>query len=147
MKAHPRRYGLGWGLFWGLGGLLLFIGSTLGGQADPSETILRYYQALKEMQFEEAYGYLSQQMRSNKTLEQWVKSTREVFEGGKVEIQKVSTSPAEVDGNRARVKSTVVAKDMFNVKGLIEYNLEHLVKEAGRWKLEKTEFLTVEVLE
>jgi len=107
----------------------------------PEEVVKRYYLALKEGDFAQAYGYISKNMRAGKSRVEWVRQISKLFKSGKVEIEEVSVSLDSISGREAVVKSQVVSKDLFNRKGIIEYNREHLIREDGHWKLDRTELI------
>ena len=118
-----------------------------GENLTPQEVVLKYYQALQNRDFAQAYRYVSQGMRAGKDQEKWAQEIQALFERGKVAIKEISVSPGAVSDQEARVNSTITSKDLVNVNGLIEYNRDYLVLEDGSWKLERTELRDSKILD
>ena len=104
----------------------------------PEATVINFYTALQNEDFEQAYGYLSSKMKGNKTKEQWTEDTKNLFESGEVVILEFKVSPAKVEGDKGMVQVWNRSKDMLNSEGLVEYETDHLTQENGVWKIDET---------
>ena len=111
---------------------------VLGEVLTPEATVINFYTALQNGHFEQAYGYLSSKMKGNKTQEQWVVDTKNIFESGKVVILEFKVSPAKVEGDKAIVQVCSRSKDILNQEGLVENETDHLIQENGVWKIDET---------
>lgn len=107
----------------------------------PKETVERHLAALQDYLFEDAFDYVSKDFADGKTKQEWADSTRELYSDASVKVIKFTSYPAKVEGDRAIVPNILNASDMFNKDGSIEYELYHLVKEGGAWKVDKQELL------
>jgi hypothetical protein len=125
---------------------ILFVSQVWGEGIPPQEVVLKYYHALQNKDFPRAYQNISPKMRAGKNQAEWVKDIQEIFIKGKVEISKISVSEVQISGQEAQVNSTITSKDLVNINGLIEYNLDHLVLEDGNWKLDYTELMDSKIL-
>ena len=112
-----------------------------GGGLTPEETVKRYYNASKNGNFEEAYEYISKKFNDGKNKAEWSKAWKDMFAAGQVVILETIVSPAKINKDKATVKVKNTSKDIFNPKGLVEYEIDHLSKEDGVWKIDETEVL------
>ena len=122
---------------------LFLVGGNLsyGAELSPEATVSNYYNALKNGNFEQAAEYVSRTMRGDKTKKEWADAWRKAFEYAKVVILECSVSPAKIEGDKATVKVKNRSKDKFNSQGIVENEIDHLIKENGIWKIDETEVL------
>ncbi|MGB1547799.1 MAG: hypothetical protein ACPHIA_04610 [Alphaproteobacteria bacterium] len=123
-----------------LGGLLA-MPQGLAGDLGPKETVEKHLSALKDYIFEDAFDYISSGFADGKTKQEWADSTRELYTSVNVKVMKFTLYPAKVEGDTAIVPNILNASDMFNKEGSTEYELYHLVKEDGVWKVDRQELL------
>lgn len=131
--------------------LILVSGLALGGLAamptgqaetlGPRATVEKHLAALQDYLFEEAFDGLSKESTDGKTRQEWAEATRELYSSASVKVIKFTLSPAKIEGTKAIVPNILNAKDVFNKDGSIEYELYHLVKEEGVWKIDRQELL------
>lgn len=114
------------------------------GQLGPEETLKKYLDLQAQYRFEEAYDYASNEMRDNKSREDWSADYRDIFEGGKVEVISTTVYPAKIENGTALVPNILRAKDIFNKEGSTEYEIYTLVKEDDRWKVHRQQLLSDE---
>lgn len=120
--------------------MVMLIGNvTFGEDLSPAATVSKYYNALKNGEFDQAAEYISKRMRGNKTKKEWAKEWRKMFQAGKVVISEISVSPGKIEGDRATVRLKTRSKDRFNPQGVEENEIDHLIKEDGIWKIDRTE--------
>ena len=118
--------------------IFLFGSISCGVDLSPEATVSNYYNALKTGHFEQAYEYTSQKMNGGKTKEQYSEDWRKLFENGKVVILEFSVSSAKIEGDKATVRTWNRSKDMFNPDGIEEHEIDYLIKENGKWKIDET---------
>ena len=114
---------------------------SYGAELSPEATVSNYYDALKNGNFEQAAEYVSRTMMGDKTKKEWADAWKKTFEYAKVVILECSVSPAKIEGDKATVKVKSMSKDKFNSQGLVENEIDHLIKENGVWKIDETEVL------
>lgn len=104
----------------------------------PEDTVMRYLGALKDGRYEEAYDRVSKAMRRGQEREVWVKEQRAGMGFADVKIFEFEVQPGKVEGERAYVPNVLSSQDRFvNQLGLTEYELYTLVREDGRWKVDR----------
>ncbi len=123
-----------------LGGLLA-MPPSLAAELEPKETVEKHLAALQDYIFEEAFDHISKEFADGKTKQEWADSTRELYSSANVKVMKFTLYPAKIEGDKAIVPNILNASDMFNKEGSIEYELYHLVKEDGVWKVDRQELL------
>ncbi len=107
----------------------------------PKQTVERHLAALQGYLFEDAFDYVSKGFADGKTKREWSDSIRKLYSDASVRVIKFTLYPAKVEGDTAIVPNILNASDMFNKEGSIEYELYHLVKEDGAWKVDKQKLL------
>ena len=122
--------------------LFFITGTVCGSSSTPEAVITNYYNYIKTGNYNNAYTCITKKMSDGKTMEQWAADWKKVCEVGKVEILKISISPAKIDGDKAIVEVLLKSKDIFNPDGLEEKEIDSLVRENGIWKIDSTEVLT-----
>ena len=122
-------------------GFFLFCSTAFGENLSPEMTVSKYYNNMKNSQFEQAYEYISQHMKDGKTRDKWAEDWRKILKSVKVVIFEVQVSPSKIDGNKATVRVKIRSTDIFNTKGLVEEEIDHLIKEKNVWKIDETEVL------
>jgi len=121
------------------------VGLVLGGFAgaapvplSPEETVRHYLQDVKDGNFDDAYELVSKAMRRGKDKEVWAKEQKAGMAFAEVKVFEFHVQPAKVDGDTARVPNILSSQDRFvNQLGLTEYELYTLIKEDGRWKVDR----------
>lgn len=128
---------------------LLLTSSSFGAELSPEATVSAYYEAVKNGRFEQSYDYVSQGMKGDRTREQWAADWRGVFESGKVVIFEVSVSPAKIEGEKATVhvsnRSSCILDKKTHPEGVMEDEIDSLIKEKGIWKIDRTEVVFEDV--
>ena len=107
----------------------------------PKETVEKHLAALQDYIFEEAFDYISKEFADGKTKQEWADSTRDLYSSANVKVRKFTLYPAKIEGDKAIVPDILNASDIFNKEGSTEYELYHLVKEDGVWKVDRQELL------
>ncbi len=123
-----------------LGGLLA-MPPGWAGELGPKETVEKHLAALQDYIFEEAFDYISKESTDGKTKQEWANSTRELYSSANVKVMKFTLYPAKIEGDKAIVPDILNASDIFNKEGSTEYELYHLIKEDGVWKVDRQELL------
>lgn len=104
----------------------------------PEDTLRSYLQALKDAKFAAAYDLVSKAMKQGKEREVWVKEQQAMTAVADVKIFEFEVQPGKVEGDRALVPNFLSSQDRFvNTLGLDEYELYTLVREDGRWKVDR----------
>ena len=128
--------------------VLLIGGVSSGGDLSPEATVHKYFNALKNKQFEEAYNYVSQGMKGDRTREKWAEDWKKILEMGEVIILGFSVSAANIEGDTATVRvsnrTTCLLDRKTNPNGVVEHEIDYLVKEKGAWKIDRTDVLIEE---
>ena len=104
-------------------------------------TVSKYYDNIKNSHFEQAYEYVSQNMRDGRSRDKWAEDWRKTLKSAKVIILEVQISPSKIEGNKATVRVKIRSTDILNPKGLVEEEIDHLIKEKNVWKIDETEVL------
>lgn len=113
----------------------------------PEAIMLEYFKAMKANDFSSMYDMVSDNMKDDRTREQYVADWENVIKLGQVEIIDGGITSTEINGDKARVNAWSKASDVFNVFGIIEKEIDHLIFVDGVWKLDVTEVLMEEVTE
>jgi hypothetical protein len=113
----------------------------------PEAIMLEYFKAMKANDFSSMYDMVSDNMKDDRTREQYVADWENVIKLGQVEIIDSGITSTEINGDKARVNVWSKASDVFNVFGIIEKEIDHLIFVDGVWKLDVTEVLMEEVTE
>lgn len=126
-------------------GVFLLSGGCAGHDLSPERTVSNYYNAIKNSRFEEAYDYVSEGMKDGRAREKWAKDWRTIFEAGNVVIFEFSVSPAKIEGDKATVpvmnRSRCILDPKNQPEGIVEHEIDYLIKENGVWKIDRTEVL------
>jgi hypothetical protein len=125
---------IGIGLF-----LAVFCFNALASDVSPEQTVCKFYNSLKNKDYEQAYECISKKFKDGKDKEKWVKDWKETVDFAKVEILDFSVSECKIDGDKATVHVSVDAKDMINKDGITETEIDYLVIEDSVWKIDATE--------
>jgi len=121
-----------------IGLLLVGLARAAPAPLSPEETLQHYLQAVKDGKFDDAYDLVSKDMRRGRDKEVWVKEQKAGMSFAEVKIFEFRVQPAKVDGDTAMVPNILDSQDRFvNQLGLTEYELYTLVKEDGRWKVDR----------
>jgi len=121
-----------------IGLLLVGLAGAAPAPLSPEETVRHYLQAVKDGKFDDAYDLVSKDMRRGRDKEVWVKEQKAGMSFAEVKIFEFHVQPAKVDGDTAMVPNILDSQDRFvNQLGLTEYELYTLVKEDGRWKVDR----------
>ena len=137
--ARRRKFKILFGI--SMVGLFLFCSAAFGEDLSPEVTVSKYYDNMKNSHFEQAYEYISQNMRDGRSKDKWAEDWRKILKSGKVLILEVQVSPSKIEGNKATVRVKIRSTDIFNPKGLVEEEIDHLIKEKNVWKIDETEVL------
>lgn len=113
----------------------------------PEAIMLIYFKAMKESDFSSMYDLVSDKMKDERTREQYVADWENVIKLAQVEIIDGGITSSEIKGDKATVNAWSKASDVFNVFGIIEKEIDHLILVDGVWKLDVTEVLMEEVTE
>ena len=121
---------------------LFVLGLTTGALAlepgSPEDTVRSYLQALKDGKFAAAYDLISKAMKQGKDREVWVKEQQAMTAVADVKIFEFEVQPGKIEGDKALVPNFLSSQDRFvNTLGLDEYELYTLVREDGRWKVDR----------
>jgi hypothetical protein len=119
--------------------LAVFCFNALSSDVSPEQTVCKFYNALKNKDYDQAYECISKTMKDGKDKEKWAKDWKEMVDFAKVEILDFSVSECKIDGDKATVRVSVKAKDMFNKDGITEQETDSLVMEDSIWKIDITE--------
>lgn len=118
--------------------LLLPLGAAALEPGSPEDTLRRYLGAMKDGRYDEAYDLTSKAMRRGQEREVWVKEQRAGMAFADVKIFEFEVQPGKVEGERAYVPNVLSSQDRFvNQLGLTEHELYTLVREDGRWKVDR----------
>lgn len=113
----------------------------------PKAVMFKYFKAMKENDFSGMYDLVSDKMKDERTREQYVADWENVMKLAQVEIIDGGITSSEIKGDKATVNAWSKASDVFNVFGIIEKEIDHLILVDGVWKLDVTEVLMEEVTE
>ena len=113
------------------------------GQAlSPEDTVKRYLEALKAGNFAAAYDFISKAMTENKGRDAWAKEQQWTMQMSDAKIFEFHVYPGKVNGETAQVPDILSSQDKFlNQLGVPEYELYTLVREDGRWKIDRQQLL------
>lgn len=107
----------------------------------PEAVVKSYYAALKARKYEDAYDLLTPTMIDGKTRQEYVADWQNIVNLGSVILYEYGVSSVAIDGDSAKVSAWTRASDVFNTKGIIENEVDHLMLIDGTWKLDATEVL------
>lgn len=113
----------------------------------PEAVVNKYFKAMQSNDFATMYDLVSDNMKDNRTREQFIADWKNVMKMGQVDIIDGGITSSKIDGDTARVNAWSKASDVFNVFGIIEKEIDHLILVDGTWKLDVTEVLMEEVTE
>lgn len=119
--------------------LTIFCINVLASDLTPEQTVNKYYNALKNQDYEQAYDCISKKMKDGRDRETWAKDWKDTVVVAKIEIVHFSVSECKIDGDKATVRVSVNAKDIFNKDGLTENETDYMVIEDSVWKIDATE--------
>jgi len=104
----------------------------------PEEVVTRYLEALKAGNFAAAYDEISKEMAQHKDREAWAKEQQWTMQMSDAKIFSYKIYPGKVEGNQAHVPNVLSSQDKFlNQLGVGEHELYTLIKEDGRWKIDR----------
>ena len=121
---------------------LVIAGAPCAVRADapkPEDAVRNYLKAMQDHKFNDAYDYVSSNLRGGKSREEWAKEQQYMVEVGEVKIFEFKVFPAEMMGaDKARVPNILKSQDKFlNQLGLDEYELYDVIKEEGQWRIDQ----------
>lgn len=105
----------------------------------PEDVVNSYYKALKARKFEQAYPLLTDKMKDGRTAKQYAADWQNIVNLGSVILHEYGVSSVKVEGDKAQVEAWTRASDIFNTKGIVEKEVDHLIKVNGQWLLDATE--------
>jgi hypothetical protein len=115
---------------------------TPGQGLSPEDTVKHYLEALKAGNFAAAYDYISKAMTENKGRDAWAKEQQWTMQMSDAKIFDFHVYPGKVNGDTAQVPDVLSSQDKFlNQLGVPEYELYTLVREDGRWKVDRQQLL------
>ena len=104
----------------------------------PEETLRMYLEALKSMDFGTAYDLSTKAMTQGKDRETWVVEMKYLFQLSEVKIFEFKVFPAKITKEKALVPNILTSQDKFlNQLAAPEYELYTLLREDGRWKVDR----------
>jgi hypothetical protein len=122
----------------GTGGAAAQTDKTPPASSTPEEVVTRYLEALKAGNFAAAYDEISKEMAQHKDRDAWAKEQQWTMQMSDAKIFSYKIYPGKVEGNLARVPNDLSSQDKFlNQLGVGEHELYTLVKEDGRWKIDR----------
>jgi hypothetical protein len=122
----------------GTGGAAAQTAKTPPASSTPEEVVSRYLEALKAGNFAAAYDEISKDMAQHKDRDAWAKEQQWTMQMSDAKIFSYKIYPGKVEGNHARVPNVLSSQDKFlNQLGVGEHELYTLVKEDGRWKIDR----------
>ena len=122
----------------GTGGAAAQTDKTPPASSTAEEVVTRYIEALKAGNFAAAYDEISKEMAQHKDRDAWAKEQQWTMQMSDAKIFSYKIYPGKVEGNLARVPNVLSSQDKFlNQLGVGEYELYTLVKEDGRWKVDR----------
>jgi Domain of unknown function (DUF4878) len=122
----------------GTGGAAAQTDKTPPASSTPEEVVTRYLDALKAGNFAAAYDQISKEMAQHKDRDAWAKEQQWTMQMSDAKIFSYKIFPGKIEGNLARVPNVLSSQDKFlNQLGVGEHELYTLVKEDGRWKIDR----------
>ena len=127
--------------------MLLAVGAHSARAAEergPEDVLKSYLKAIQNQKFDEAYELVSKAMKTDrksgqvKSKDVWVKESQYIFSFSEAKIFDFQVGKAEIKGESAQVPNLLSSQDKFlNQLGVEECELDTLVKEDGRWKVDQ----------
>lgn len=108
----------------------------------PEGVMLNYYKAIQLRDFESAYDLITPKMKGRRTRAEFVQEWNNVIKLARVQVHEFGILNSKIEGNTAVVKAWNNASDLFNPSGIIENEIDRLVRIDGVWKLDETEVMT-----
>jgi hypothetical protein len=118
---------------------LLFTATAYAADNTPEGVVKSYYTALKARKYEQAYDLLTPRMIDGRTKKEYTADWKNIVDMGSVILHEYGITSVEIDGETAKVNAWTRASDVFNTKGIIEKEVDHLILIDGIWKLDATE--------
>jgi len=104
----------------------------------PEETLRAYLEAMKSMDFGTAYDLSTKAMAQGKDRETWVVEMKYLFQLSEAKIFEFKIFPAKIKEEKAFVPNILTSQDKFlNQLAAPEYELYTLLREDGRWKVDR----------
>ena len=104
----------------------------------PEETLRTYLEAMKSMDFGTAYDLSTKAMAHGKDRETWVVEMKYLFQLSEAKIFEFKVFPAKITEEKALVPNILTSQDKFlNQLAAPEYELYTLLREDGRWKVDR----------
>lgn len=111
---------------------------TPSASSGPEEVVTRYLDALKAGNFPAAYDQISKEMAQSKDRDAWAKEQQWTMQMSDAKIFSYKIYPGKVEGDVARVPNILSSQDKFlNQLGVGEHELYTLIREGGRWKIDR----------
>ncbi|MGE0483517.1 MAG: hypothetical protein AB7Q81_05230 [Gammaproteobacteria bacterium] len=118
-----------------------------GNDGGPRRAVMAYLTAMHEHRFADAYDHVDDGMTDGRPRADWAALQARAYGPGRVEIYGVDPRAAMVDGDdhtctkRAVVPNLLSARDRLNAHGAVEFELYHVVREEGQWRVDGQETL------
>ncbi|MEA2624015.1 MAG: hypothetical protein QOD06_60 [Candidatus Binatota bacterium] len=122
--------------------VLLLAGARCASAADlsPEETLKQYLSGVQDQEFDKVYDLVSAGMKHDKSKEVWAKEQQYIFQLSEAKIFDFDVYPSKIEGEVAKVPNILSSQDKFlNQLGVEEHELYILVKEDGKWKVDRQE--------
>lgn len=144
-----RRTDLGRRLLGTLAALVGFVAFALAaGERTPEETVRAYLEAIQRQDFAAAFQLVSKAMKTDpktgavKSSEVWIKESQYLVQLSALKIFGFRVYPGKIVGEEAKVPNLLSSQDRFlNQLGVDEHELYTLVREDGRWKVDRQEIV------
>lgn len=111
---------------------------SAGEDQSPEDTLKAYLKATKEMDFGTVYDLSTKAMTHGKVRDTWVVEMKYLFQLSEAKIFEFKVFPGKVTGEKALVPNILTSQDKFlNQLAAPEYELYTLLREDGRWKVDR----------
>jgi len=120
--------------------LCVVMGTTLSAGEDqsPEDALKAYLTAVKSMDFATVYDMSTRAMVQGKDRETWAVEMKYLFQLSEAKIFEFKVFPAKVTDGKALVPNILTSQDKFlNQLAAPEYELYTLLREDGRWKVDR----------
>jgi hypothetical protein len=118
-----------------------------GDDSGPRSAVMAYLTAMHEHRFADAYDHVGDGMTDGRSRDDWAALQARAYGPGKVQIYGVDARAPMVDGDdaacaaRAVVPNLLSARDRLNEHGAVEFELYHVVRQDGQWRVDGQETL------
>ena len=112
--------------------------ASAGEDQSPEDTLKAYLAAVKSMDFGTVYDLSTKAMVQGKDRETWTVEMKYLFQLSEAKIFEFKVFPAKVTEAKALVPNVLISQDKFlNQLAAPEYELYTLLREDGRWKIDR----------